>query len=328
MSKLASLETQSQIMAAFSKIISDRQNIVSKVATKEEQAEREKRKQVLEQAATYTVDSLVKGLADLQLDFSGVITELSEKLETESAKLDAIKRGISIQSQQLEELQKIRMVADVLHLVTQEHQEKMNRLETQASQRQESLEKEIARERKLWEKEQEDFETAAAEYQENTAKHRQQEAEDYSYNLQRQRQIETDQYEEAKRRLERQIEETTKEHEKNWREREKVLNAEQAKFESDRQRVATFKEELKQALNKAKEEAIQEATREAKVKADLLAKEWESNQQGYELQVASLEATIERQNEQITNLSAQLQETMKQAQDLAMRAFSGNRNNQ
>ncbi|CDM92797.1 MULTISPECIES: hypothetical protein [Limnospira] len=328
MSKLASLETQSQIMAAFSKIISDRQNIVSKVATKEEQAEREKRKQVLEQAATYTVDSLVKGLADLQLDFSGVITELSEKLETESAKLDAIKRGISIQSQQLEELQKIRVVADVLHLLTQEHQEKMNLLEEQASQRQESLEKEIARERKLWEKEEQDFEAAVAEYQENTAKHRQQEAEDYSYNLQRQRQIETDQYEEAKRRIERGIQETTKEKQKNWQEREKVLNAEQAKFESDRQRVATFEEELKQTLNKAKEEAIQEATREAKVKADLLAKEWESNQQGYELQVASLEATIERQNEQITNLSAQLQETMKQAQDLAMRAFSGNRNNQ
>ena len=157
MSKLASLETQSQIMAAFSKIISDRQNIVSKVATKEEQAEREKRKQVLEQAATYTVDSLVKGLADLQLDFSGVITELSEKLETESAKLDAIKRGISIQSQQLEELQKIRVVADVLHLLTQEHQEKMNLLETQASQGQESLEKEMARERKLWEKDEEDW---------------------------------------------------------------------------------------------------------------------------------------------------------------------------
>lgn len=328
MSRLESLETQSEIMAAFAKIISDRQNIVSKVATKEEQAEREKRKQVLEQAATYTVDSLVKGLADLQLDFSGVITELSEKLETESAKLDAIKRGISIQSQQLEELQKIRVVADVLHLVTQEHQEKMNLLETQASQREESLEKEMARERKLWEKEQEEFEAAVAEYQENIAKNRQQEVEDYNYNLQRQRQIETDQYEEAKRRLEREIEETAKEHEKNWREREKVLNAEQAKFESDRQRVATFEEELKQALNKAKEEAIQEATREAKVKADLLAKEWESNQQGYQLQVASLEATIERQNEQITNLSAQLQETMKQAQDLAMRAFSSNRNHQ
>lgn len=328
MSRSAALETKSQIMSAFQKIISDRQNVVSKVATKEEEAEREKRKQILEQAATYTVDILVKGLADLQLDFSSVITELSEKLSTESDKLDAIKRGITIESQQLEELQKIRVIADVLHILTQEHQEKMNLLEENASQCQETLEKEIARERKLWEKEQQDFETAVAEYQEITAKNYQQEVEDYNYNLQRQRQIEIDEYEEAKRHLERQIQEIGKDKQKNWQEREKVLNAEQAKFESDRQRVNTFEEELKQALNKAKEEAIQEATREAKVKADLFAKEWESTQQGYQLQVESLEQTIERQNEQITNLSAQLQETMKQAQDLAMRAFSGNRNNQ
>jgi hypothetical protein len=35
-----------------------------------------------------------------------------------------------------------------------------------------------------------------------------------------------------------------------------------------------------------------------------------------------LEQTIQRQNEQITQISTQLQETLKQSQDLAMRAFS------
>jgi len=144
--------------------------------------------------------------------------------------------------------------------------------------------------------------------------------------LERSRKIETDEYEEEKRRLEREIRELTQEKEKDWQEREKVLDAEQEQFERDRQRVAGFEEELKQAFNKAKEDAIQDATREAKVKADLFAKEWESSQQGYELQVQSLEQTIERQNKQITDLSAQLQETLKQAQELAMRAFASSSN--
>ena len=37
----------------------------------------------------------------------------------------------------------------------------------------------------------------------------------------------------------------------------------------------------------------------------------------------SLQQTIERQTEQIAEISAQLQATMKQAQDLAMKAFAG-----
>jgi len=60
-------------------------NIESKVATKEQEAEQEKGKQILETAATYTVDSIVKWLADLQLYFGYIITELTEKLRIEGA---------------------------------------------------------------------------------------------------------------------------------------------------------------------------------------------------------------------------------------------------
>jgi hypothetical protein len=326
MTQLAMPETKSQIISTFQQILRDRQNVASKVATKEEESEREKRKQVLEQAVTYTVDSIVKGLADLQLDFSGIVAELSQKLEAESEKLEKIRRGIAIASQQSQELQKIRVVADVLHILTQEHREKLNLLEQNSGRRQETLEKDIASRRKDWEKEQQEFELLVQEENENTAKIRREEEEDYNYHLQRSRQIEMDEYEEEKRSLEREIRDLTQEKEKDWQDRENVLDAEQAQFERDRQRVAGFEEELKQAFNKAKEDAIQEATREAKVKADLFAKEWESTKQGYELQVESLEQTIQRQNEQIADLSAQLQGTLKQAQELAMRAFSRSSN--
>lgn len=53
-----------------------------------------------------------------------------------------------------------------------------------------------------------------------------------------------------------------------------------------------------------------------------MEKEWEGSKQGYELKVQSLQQTIGRQTEQIAEISAQLQATMKQAQDLAMKAFA------
>ena len=118
------------------------------------------------------------------------------------------------------------------------------------------------------------------------------------------------------------MQESTREKEKNWVEREKVLSDNQAEFEENQRKAAGFEEELKQAYVKAKEEAIQEVSREAKVKADLVDKEWEGSKQGYELKVQSLQQTIGRQTEQIAEISAQLQATMKQAQDLAMKAFA------
>jgi uncharacterized coiled-coil protein SlyX len=49
--------------------------------------------------------------------------------------------------------------------------------------------------------------------------------------------------------------------------------------------------------------------------------EWEAAKQSYELKITSLEETIAKQLQQIEGISTQLQTVLKQAQDLAMRAF-------
>ncbi|MDJ0557070.1 MAG: hypothetical protein QNJ68_22025 [Microcoleaceae cyanobacterium MO_207.B10] len=319
-------DSKSKIIQSFQQILADKQNIKSKVATKEEEAEKEKAREILETAATYTTDSIVKGLADLQLDFGSIINQLSEKLNTESEKLDKVKRAIEVENQHLQELQKIRVVADALHILNQEHQEKLTFLEQNFTEHQEALEKDKVRKRKAWQKEQQEYEIAVQEKNQLLIKEREEEAADYQYELERQRQIETDEYAEKKRKLERSLQVSNQEKEKIWQERESYLAENQAQFEKNRKKVAGFEEELNKAYIKAKEEAIQEANREAKVKEDLFAKEWEGMKNGYELKIQSLEETIQRQSQQITDISTQLQAAMKQAQDLAMRAFATSNN--
>ncbi|MEG3860384.1 hypothetical protein [Microcoleus sp. herbarium12] len=315
-------DSKAKILQNFQQILAEKKKIESKVETKEQSAEKAKNKQLLEVASTYTIDSIVKGLADLQLDFGSITSGLSEKLKAESAKLDELKKAIDIEAEQLQELQQIRVVADALHILTQEHQEKLTVLEQNAANQREVIEKDMTQKRKTWGKEQQEFDTVVAEKTAFTTKQRQQEAADYQYELQRDRKIETDEYEETKRKLERELQESTREKDKNWAEREKILSDNQAEFEKNQTKAAGFEEELKQAYIKAKEEAIQEVSREAKVKADLADKEWEGSKQGYELKVQSLQQTMARQTEQIAEISAQLQATMKQAQDLAMKAFA------
>lgn len=315
-------ESKAKILQNFQQILAENKKIESKVETKEQEAEKAKNKQLLEVASTYTVDSIVKGLADLQLDFGSIINGLSERLSTESSKLDELKRGIEIESAQLQQLQRIRVVADALYILTQEHQEKITALEQSAAIQREVIEKDTIQKRKIWEKEQQEFDIIVQERTALIIKEREQETADYRYELERTRTVATDEYEETKRKLERELQQSTREKEKNWVEREKVLSDNQAEFAENQTKAAGFEEELKQANTKAKEEAIQEVSREAKVKADLVDKEWEGTKQGYELKVQSLQQTIGRQTEQIAEISAQLQATMKQAQDLAMKAFA------
>lgn len=314
-------DSRDQIFKAFQQILTNRKTTDSKIATKEEEAEKDKNKQILEAASTYTIDSIVKGLADLQLEFGSIVNGLSEKLTQEVSKLDELRKAIAIETQHLEALQQVRIVADALHLLTQEQQENLKTLEQNAATQREAIEKDSAQKRKLWEREQEEFESTIQEQAALLTKERQRQEADYQYELERQCKIEADEYEEIKRTQERELQTAHQDKEKQWSEREQRLAEHQPLLAKYQQKVDTFPAELDEAVKKAREEAIKEVHQDAKVKADLVEKEWEATKQGYEFRIQSLEQSIQKQLEQIESLSSQLQEALKQAQTLAMRAF-------
>jgi DNA repair exonuclease SbcCD ATPase subunit len=322
MTIVAVKESKQQLMQAFQQILAERKKLESKIATKQEEAEKAKNQEILAAASTYTVDSIVKGLADLQLEFGSIVNSLSEKLAKENSKLDELNRGIEIATQRLQELQRIRVVADTLDILTQEHQEKLKTLEQDIASKREALEKEIAIRRKEWQKEQAEYEEALQVYNDSSAKERQQEQEEYQYKLETTRKLNTDAYEAKKRNIEREIQENTQQKDKDWAEREKILTERQALFTEYQQKISAFPSELEEAVKKAREEAIKETSQRAKIEADLFDKEWEGNKQSYELKIQALEETIKKQTEQIESVSNQLQAALKQSQDLAMKAFN------
>lgn len=321
MNQFAVKHSKEQLLAAFQQILAQRKNLELKIATRQEEAEKEKNKQTLETASTYTVDNIVKSLADLQLEFGSIVNGLSEKVAKENSKLEEMKLAIKVETQHLQELQQIRVVADILDILNQEHQEKLKTVEQDAISQKQLLEKDITQTRKAWQQEQAEYETILQEQNELLAKQRQQEVEDYQYRLEVTRKINADVYQATKRNQERELQETTQLKEKNWLERENTLNEQRPLFEEAQKQITAFSTELDEAIKKAREEAIKDVNQDAKVKADLFEKEWQAAKQSYELKAQSLEQVITKQTEQIDNLSSQLQAALKQAQDLAMRAF-------
>lgn len=321
MIQVAVKDSKAKLLEAFQQLLAERRKIESKVATKADEARQLEDQRILTVASQYTADSIVRGLADLRLEFSQVVSELSTQLSTENSKLEELQRAITVETQHLDTLQKIRIVADALHILTQEHQEKLDALQHQAQSDQEQLEKEIAEARKFWQQEQEEFEVIQLEHQELLQQERTRQEADYHYDTERSRKLAIDEYEAKQRQVERELAETEQAKAKQWAEREQVLAGQQSLLVEYQQRVAAFPAEQEEAVKKAREEGIRDIHQDAKVKADLLEKEWESTKQGFELQIQALEAKVHQQTAQITEISTQLQTVMQQAQELAMRAF-------
>jgi len=314
-------ESKIRIITAFDELIAEIKQTDLKIATKEEEAQKQKNQELLQNVAHYTIDNIINGIASLQLDFGNVIKQLSDNLTVESDKLDQLQRAYTVESENLEQLKKIRLVADALYIITQEHQEKLKLLENDTNIQIEAVNSEMTKTQKLWEKEEQEFNSKITEETELNQKIRQQQETDYQYEIERKHRIEMDDYEQKKRTQERELATLNQEQEKQWSDREKILAEQEPQFTENQQKIAGFEDKLKEEYNKAKGEAIKEAEKQGKVASDLIEKEWDAEKQGYEFQLTSLTSKIEKQNQQIAEIIAQLQTATNQAQNLALRAF-------
>lgn len=250
---------KSQVFETFQKLLKEYRASGSKVLTKEQEAERAKDQQILDLASTYTVDRIIKGLADLQLDLGSVVSGLAEQLSAEMAKLEQLKRAIQVETQRLQELRQVRVVADALHLLTLEQQEKLTEVEREAQDHHEILAQEQQETRKAWEREHQEFEAQIQETATLLAQERERQEADFNYQRQREQQIKQDEYAEALGSMERRLQETSRIKEKDWAEREQYLHKHQDLIGEYRQKIEAFPAELQQQINTAREEAIQES---------------------------------------------------------------------
>lgn len=145
-------DTKQHILNAFQQLFEARKSFPFRLAIREEVAEKERDKRVVETASTYTVESVVKGLAELQLHFGGDIEGLAARLSTEIRKLEDVRRAIEVETRHLEELRHITIAAEALNILTQEHQENARAFAADATRQRETLEQDITEKRQAWQK--------------------------------------------------------------------------------------------------------------------------------------------------------------------------------
>ncbi len=276
---------------------------------------------VVEAASAHTLESIVEGLAEVQLRFDRSVEELIDTLTEEVTTLRTTRRAIDVETRRIEKLRNLKIAADALDLLKREHDEDLQALEEEHRAQREALDREITEQRTAWEKDRSAFEERAQQREEELQQEGAQAEEEYRYKRERERRKELDAFEEEKRETERRLQEQEDEKEADWAEREAALEARQDRRVQYKEQLASFQQEKADAVETARNEARVRAKEEAEAEAVLYAEEVAAKRNSYETRIELLEADVERQSALITQRSNQLQSALQQTQRLAARAM-------
>ncbi|MDJ0676561.1 MAG: hypothetical protein QNJ36_14465 [Calothrix sp. MO_167.B42] len=323
--------TKAEILQAYEELLKEKAALKSQFAQKQNSTNQTPKPEVkmsvnqpnnVKQKMNFIID----GLAKIQLGFGSAASELSEQLSSQASKLAEIQENVSNEVQELKSLHNLEISENTLDNLIQAYEDNSKVYQEEYQNRSETLLQEFQAQSNSWFKEKEEYQQGIKERNDELHKNRQRDAAEYKYDLELQRKLEMDEYEQQQKELYQQLQEYQQEIEKEWAEREKTISEREKQYAELKSKVEAFPQEKEEAIKKATEQGRGIAHYQAKVKSDLYAKEVEGQKRFYEQRLQSLESTISNQETRITNLSTQLTSALKQVQDLAVKAIEGSAN--
>jgi DNA repair exonuclease SbcCD ATPase subunit len=275
------------------------------------------------------ISQTIENLDRLQVGFGSAVSNLSEQLINEAYKLEEIQGEIEVEIDELQEFHEIEEIdEDILDELIEEYQETAKTCTEEFAVHQENLSQQLQEAKQNWQKEIDNYTRELKETHETQQKADKRDSEEYNYNLKQERAIDTEEYEQRKKNLYKELEEVEEEQEKKWKEREENISKQEKEYAEAKQKVEEFEKKLEENIKNGEHNGKNIGNYQAKVRYDLRAKEVDGEKRNYELRIESLEQNIQERQIRINNLSQQLEAAMKQVQDLAVKAIEGSSNRQ
>jgi hypothetical protein len=275
-------------------------------------------------AASDRITTTLTTLNQLQTGFSGAIRSLSEQLTAKALQFQHLQSAIALETEQLQTHHDLDAVnAETLGQLIQTYQDNAIAFATELTERRTTLEQAAQEAELAWRKEQAAQQQAIQARNQTDETLHQRDEQDYLYTRELQRDLAAKDYQLAQQHRYQALDRIKQRQEQDWTEREWAIAQQEQQFAELKAQVSAFAKQKAQAIQQAKEAAIAEAEYQAKVAANLQAKEREGQQRVYDLQIQSLEQTIQNQATHLQALTQQLDAARKQVQDLAVKAIEG-----
>ncbi len=310
------------LLKQFEALRAEQKQQETRIATREQLDSRERDRALVRETTAYTPETLFQGLAKLQTSFEESSDRLAKSMAAEVKRLADLQRAREVEQGRSNNLNHVRLAAEALDILRQEHQQALQALDTRYQKQFDVLEQEMSQQRRAWAEEQENHDTLRAKQLEAVRKKRQQEEEEYAYQLARQHGEEAAAHDKRRREWEHQLAEERQAREKAWATREAELASHQSELADYQARLERMPGQLLEATQKARDDGFRDTLREEEHKAALLEKERAAKKRTWEFRVEALNRTIADQKAKLADLTEKLQAASTQAQQLAMTAVA------
>ncbi len=279
------------------------------IVTKTAQAAKEHESQEVAIALGYTTSGIPNLLNAVQQKLATDVTGLMSWLGESTPDLVLMQSAILYEQARYQLFKKIRIAAEAKEILTQEHQMLVDTFKTAVETKTSDLDANMEVLRLEWQEndEQFDFDTEARE--ERLQASRVQAAADLKYQRDRKRVVLRSTYIQKGRELERELNASTKDREKDWNQRRRVLDLSKVQIENYRELIATYPDAVKEVLDDSRKKAIEEAHAAETTASALREQEFVSRQNMHTLHLDNYQKTID-DNEVVI---ASLQENIAQA---------------
>lgn len=328
--KLSTANTKQEMLDAYNELVEQTEEKRATTATPEQKIAEKTVKQAVAVADALTPDGIIRDIGGLKAEVGKVLTSLSDSLEQESRRYEAIKRAIAEKEKELAEIYEIQKAASSLTALIEAQTLKKEEYEADMAARKESLNQEIEEMESTWQKEKVQKAADQKEQDSQDAKKRAREKEEYEYTQKRERQAVQDAFlkekagfEEEKARLEREIALRREQADREFSDREQAIARQEQELAELRVRVAAFPKELETTVNREVKAAVDKTQTEAKFKLELALKEFEGERNVLKARISALETQAKEQSGQIAKLMEQVEKSYAQVQAIAVKAVEG-----
>ena len=329
-----SKNTKAEILAAYKEIEKRNKLLESEVKQVQKQVTVKRSPSISNKSKSTAVDpsntdilNTIESLQQIKAGFGSAVSQLSEHLIAKATQSEQINQAIATQKLELKNLHQLEDIDEsTIDLLIVQYQTDAEKFDREYQQQYQKDQQEIEALKQTWAKEQETHAREIAARNESDRKNRQREQEEYQYNLDLQRDLDEERYEQEKQQKQQKLAETRHSLEQQWQQKEAEIAKREQEQAQIAAKVAAFEEQLRNKIKQATEEGKGIGTHQAKVKADLRTREIEGEKQNYQLRIETLEQTIKHQAQRINKLSQQLDGSLQQVQNLAVKAIEGSAN--
>ncbi len=298
---------KSEVLAAYHELLEE-----LKQTDQSPPAPRQEEKEAVKQSSDLSSDAIITSLAESKLKISKNLESLELQLLEEHKKFSSLQKGIEVSKKELKELHDITYQAETLAALIETQKQLREKTDQEIYETREAFEEEMAKKKAAWKEE-----IAIS------SKTREREEETYAYDLALKRKKDKDLYEEKKQQMEKALEEKVRQTTQSLEVREAQLSEKEKEVEMLREQVAHFPEKLQELTDRTKAETEALVKGQYQFEIQLSQKEFEGEKRLYEQKVASLLDKIKEQESLIKTLTARVDQSGKQVQDIAVKAVEG-----